>query len=540
MKLPKINLSLNTTLDKEFFITDTDDIGFANSQVKQIDKRLKTKQVQKLKPWERFLNTNIYSSLNKTNRELIKDKKRKIKNNSLSFNWNNQNYFNNTELDNILRCEEIKKQVKIKYDIKYKFKEPNTSISNFVSTRNETFLTNKMINILKQGKNDILNKQENREKSLKYENKSLDKDIDKFNEFTMKLKKKTQENEILLNKVIADNKNLVDLYKKQLQEYNSTVYDVYKNLKLISDYKHYASFIHKILGGDSEILHCDLIEELSFNEFKNGDIFAITKKILKKTKNIINSKSINVINEYMNLNDEITINSFDNSFKSMEQKIIKKFVEKEGILTEIEEIIRKGKNEENEKRRKYDELYRDYKNQMKELDERKDEINKIHLTPDEISKTEFDYELLKDIYSLLFGNFRKTSESKELKAENAYDMYKEVVSPIVKEIYNKEEKVNNLIKLMEEYEKDNKVIFNKVLIRRKLENRAWKIFQEKELIKIKENLRRKKYNNKMKKVIFKGRYKYNSPITPETTKFNLNRVIKTEMNISDFNMLNYN
>ena len=287
-------------------------------------------------------------------------------------------------------------------------------------------------------------------------------------------------------------------------------------------------------------MHCNLIEDLGFNDFKNRDIFAITKKILKKTKNIISSKSINVINEYMNLNDEITINSFDNSFKSMEQKIIKKFIEKEDYITEIEDIIRKGKNEANEKRRKYDELYRDYENQMKELNERKGEINKIHLTPDEISKIEFDYELLKDIYSLLFGNFRKTLELKELKVENAYDMYKEVVSPIVKEIYDKEEKVNNLIKLMEEYEKDNNALFNKVLIRRKLENRAWKLFQEKELIKIKENIRRKKYNNKMKKVIFKGRYKYNSPITPEATKSNLNRVTKTEMNISDLNMLNYN
>ena len=67
MKLPKIKLNLNSTLDNELFLTDADDIGFARSQIKQIDNRIKFKQVQNLKPWERYINNNIYSSLNKYN-----------------------------------------------------------------------------------------------------------------------------------------------------------------------------------------------------------------------------------------------------------------------------------------------------------------------------------------------------------------------------------------------------------------------------------------------------------------------------------------
>ena len=142
----------------------------------------------------------------------------------------------------------------------------------------------------------------------------------------------------------------------------------------------------------------------------------------------------------------------------------------------------------------------------------------------------------KDIYFLLFGNHKK---AKELKAENAYDMFRDVVSPIIKEIYSKEEKINNLIKLMSQYEKENKFIFNKVLTRRKLENRALKLFHEKELIQAKEDLRRKNYNFKMRKIIIKGRYKYNSPITPEPTKSNFKRINITQMNINDYNMLEY-
>ena len=534
-KLPRIKLSLNTTVDNDFYSRETDDIGFANNQISQIDKRIQIKQFQKLKPWERFINTNIYSSsLDKKNRLILKDKKRKIKNNSMNFNWNNQNIFNKTEVDNIIRCEEIQKQMKIKYDIKYKYREPNTSVSDFVTTRNETFLANKMINILKEEKKNILKKKESYENSLKYENKALDKDIDKFNDFTIKLKRKTQESDILLNKVIIDNKNLVDLYKKQLQEYNSTVYEVYKHIKLISNFKYYASFIHKLLGGDNDILHCDLMEDLSFNEFKNSDIFAITKNIIKKTKNIINNKSTNKINEYMNLEDSFTMNTFDNSFKTMEEKIIKIFIEKQKYISEKENIIRKGKNDQKEKKIKYDELHGDYDSQKKDLDERMQEFIKVYLKPEE--KEKIDYELLKDIYFLLFGNHKK---AKELKAENAYDMFRDVVSPIIKEIYSKEEKINNLIKLMSQYEKENKFIFNKVLTRRKLENRALKLCHEKELIQAKEDLRRKNYNFKMRKIIIKGRYKYNSPITPEPTKSNFKRINITQMNINDYNMLEY-
>ena len=549
MKLPRIKFTLNSTINNEFFLTDTDDIGFARNQVNQIDYRIRTKHVQDLKPWERFIDNNIYSSLDRKNRFLIKDKKKKIRNNSLSFNWNNQNIFNKSEIDNILKCEEIKKQIKIKYDIKYKYKEPNITVSNFISTRNETFLTNKIINILKEKKNTIQKKQENYEKALKYENKSLDKDIDKFNEFTIRLKKKNEENDLFLLKTITDNKNLVELYKKQLQEYNSTIYEVYKYIKLIGNLKQYAAFIHKLLGGDNEILHYDLIDNINFKEFKNRDISHITKNIIKKTKKIINNDDSdkhldNNINDdfYLNLDDSMTINNFDLSFKTMEEKIIKKFIEKQRYVSEKEAIIRKENYEEEEKKKKYNEFKKDYDAQKSELDNEIKDYNKIFLTPEEKGMIEYYYELLKDIYNTLFGNLRKAKEFKEIKefnADNAHDMNKEVVSPILKEIYSKEVKINNLIEIMEENEKENNIVFNKVLTRRKLENRAMKLYNERELMKIKEIMQRKKYNNKMKKIIFKGRYKYNPPITPESNQSKLNRVNKTDMNVSDFNLMIY-
>ena len=154
MKLPKIKLTLNPILTTELFYTDTDDIGFARNQINRINNRIRTEQENKLKPWERY-NNNIYSSLNKNNRLIINETKRKIKNNSLSFNWNNQTIFNKTEIDNIKASEQIKKQVKTKSEIKYKFKEPYITTSSFIETRHETFLTNKMINILLEEKKKL-------------------------------------------------------------------------------------------------------------------------------------------------------------------------------------------------------------------------------------------------------------------------------------------------------------------------------------------------------------------------------------------------
>jgi hypothetical protein len=532
MKLPKIKLTLNPTITDELFYVDTDDIGFARNQINRIDNRIKSEQENKLKPWERYINNNIYSSLNKNNRMIINEKRRKIKNDSLSFNWNNQNIFNKTEIENIKASEQIKKQVKTKSQIKYKFHEPYITTSSFLETRHDTFLTNKMINILMEEKKNIKKTQDSYENSLKLENKLLDKDIEKFNDFTNKYKNKEKEDDGLYLKVVMDNKNLVELYKKQLQDYNSTVYEVYKYLKLINNLKHYAAFIHKVLGGDNDILHCDLIENMNFKDFKDYDILSITHKILKKTKNLLKNKDENLIN----LEDTDIVNNVYLSFKELEEKIIKKFVEKQKLLFEKNEITRLGEIEEEEKKKKYDNFYYDYNQQKQELDNKIKDFNNIYLTPEEKEMIGYYNELLADIYQTLFNC---PHDTKTILMENESDIYRQIVCSIMKEIYKKEERINHLIKNIQECENENKTIFNKVLNKRKLENRALRLFQEKELIKLKDNLKVIKYNNKMRKIIIKGRYKYNYHNTPEVKKNNVKKINLTEMNINDLNLLTY-
>ena len=192
-----------------------------------------------------------------------------------------------------------------------------------------------MIKILKDKQDKIIKKQENYSKALRHEILLLDKDIIKFDKFTIAIDKKRKEEEALINKGIAENKNLVDLYKKLLQDYNGTIYEIYKILKSMSEFQTYANFVHKLLGGDNEILHCELIGNINFKDFKNYDILLITQKILDKTKNLLTTETER---DY-----KTEIHNFDLSFKDMENKLIKLFMEKHEYETEITDIKKKEK-----------------------------------------------------------------------------------------------------------------------------------------------------------------------------------------------------
>ena len=317
-----------------------------------------------------------------------------------------------------------------------------------------------------------------------------------------------------------------------MQEYNSTIYEVYKYIKLIENLKHYAKFIHELLGGDNDILHCNLEENISFKDFKNKDIFSITQKIIKTSKNLLNNDKLS--NEF-DLNDPITINNFDLSFKMLEKKIMKVFIQKEKYMSEMTERERKENLSKEVEQKKCDILQQGYDVQKKELDSKLLDFNKITYSTEENEQLKYFFELLIDIYSLLFG---KTQGLKDLKIENANDVYKSIVIPVEREITKKETIINNLTKNLQNYSKENNALFTKILLKRKAENRALKLFKEKQLIKFNDEIRNKKLNEKMKRSIIKGRYKYNLTSPPKTSKHSLNKIIKNDID-SDYYMLIY-
>ena len=527
MELPKIKNSSNLDLNDEFLLTQPDDVCFTLGQLKQLGNKIKTRKERNLKLWEKK-NNNIYTSYDNKSKLLIKSKKDK-KYQTKSLDWKNMNIFNQLEISDIEAGDEIKKQVKVKYNIKYKYKDKYQTLSDFVSTKNDTFLANNMIQILKNKKNHLIKNEENYSQSLRHEILLLDKDIDKFDDYVMKVEKKKKENESLLAKRIVNNKNLVDLYKKTLQDYNSTLYEIYKILKSMNEYKIYAKFIHKLLGGDNDILHTELIGNVNFKDFKNYDIYSITQKILKKTKNLLNSQTRKDFGK--------EVHNFDLSFKDMEDKLTRLFFQKYELETEINDTIKEVEKIRQIKKKKYDELYSHYEKLLSELKKSTSEYNKISMTPGEEDIIKYNYALLIEIYSFLFPKSIENKNIKELKVENAYDLKKDVVLPITSELNKLEDRVNSLLNSMEECCNENNTLFEPILNKRKNENRALKLLQEKNIIKMKEELKVKKYENKKRKIIIKDRHKYNLKIPHKNIEIKPNKFIKTEMNFNDYNYL---
>jgi len=527
MKLPKIKDSSNLSLNDEIFLTQSDDVCFALIQLKQLRKKIKTKNEKNTKLWEKK-NHNIYTSYDNRSKFLIKSKKEK-KNQIKSFDWRNQNIFNQSEISSIEAGEEIKKQVKIKYAIKYKYKDRCQTLTDFVSTKNDTFLSNTMIQILKDRKNHMIKNEQNYSKSLRKEILLLDKDINKFDDFVVNIEKKKKIDEALLAKKILDNKNLVDLYKKSLQEYNSTLYEIFKIMKSINEFKIYAKFIHKLLGGDNDILHTELIENITFRDFKNLDVHSITQKIFKNTKNLSDAKETKDFTK--------NIHNFNLTFKDMEDKLTKLFFTKHDYQTEINDTIKEREKIKIIKQKKYDELNSLYEKLLNELKESTDEYKKISIIPEEEDIIKFNYKLLIEIYSFLFPKNIEVKNIKELKVENAYDLKGDVVLPITSELNKLEEKVNYLLNSMEECSNENSELFEGFLIKRKNENRALRLLYEKNIIKMKEEMKIKKYDNKMRKIIIKDRHKYNLKIPHKDTKFKREKYIKTTTNFNDYNYL---
>ena len=353
----------------------------------------------------------------------------------------------------------------------------------------------------------------------------------KFDDYTLTLDKNKKEHEELLNQRIVENKNLVSLYKKLLQEYNSTIYDIYKILMSMNELKIYAKFVHKLLGGDNEILHCELIGNINFKDFKNYDINAVIQKVLKKTNNLLNAPK--------NRDYKSEIHNFDLSFKDMEDKLVKLFLEKHEYETEISDIKKEGKTINDKRQKKYDLLKENYESLLNEKNESIQEYNKISLTMEEEEIIKYNYSLLIEIHSFLFPQSSTTKNLKELKVENAFDLKSEVVSPIISELNNLQDKVDELLKTMEDCSNDNDELFESILNKRKNENRALKLLQEKNIIKIKEMIKIKKYKSKLKKIIIKGRNKYNFKLPKKNIKIKPNIILKTEINSDDLNLLYY-
>ena len=519
INLPKISSckSLNNNLNsindsnfeskKETFLTiTTDDIGFALGQNFVIDKKIENIKEFNSKPWETATNNNIYSPLWESNKNLLKQVKNKIKLEPNKFNSfaikSHKRYFG-PETQNIFKSYSTSKNLKFKDELKKKYSSLNPNVRGIISNIRKICYNNFVLDLLKDERIKINEKEIGYQKALKYENKVLNNDIKNFENYKSQEKEKLKKRETELIRAINDNSGLFEIMKQKLQEHRIIIGDIKKVLKNIIKFKGYGLFLYKILGFDyKDLERCNLGEnKIKSNTLSEPEINQIIKKIFSQIK-ILFDTSYEELVEDLN-HDPLKIYTI---IKSKEKIILKLMTEKDNITYDINSNIQEYKKELQNYQNKYDIYMSEY---LVYLEEFEKESKKLDLIEPNQKILDFHNYLIDLFYEL--KNFLYKDEKQKTFNKDDFLIYSNLVIPTIKELKSKELYINKLMEEMEYYELHDNKLFSKIINIRKKENKMKKINEEKRLLALKDNERNAKILNKYNQIIITGKYKYKMP-----------------------------
>ena len=519
INLPKISSckSLNNNLNsindsnfeskKETFLTiTTDDIGFALGQNFVIDKKIENIKEFNSKPWETATNNNIYSPLWESNKNLLKQVKNKIKLEPNKFNSfaikSHKRYFG-PETQNIFKSYSTSKNLKFKDELKKKYSSLNPNVRGIISNIRKICYNNFVLDLLKDERIKINEKEIGYQKALKYENKVLNNDIKNFENYKSQEKEKLKKRETELIRAINDNSGLFEIMKQKLQEHRIIIGDIKKVLKNIIKFKGYGLFLYKILGFDyKDLERCNLGEnKIKSNTLSEPEINQIIKKIFSQIK-ILFDTSYEELVEDLN-HDPLKIYTI---IKGKEKIILKLMTEKDNITYDINSNIQEYKKELQNYQNKYDIYMSEY---LVYLEEFEKESKKLDLIEPNQKILDFHNYLIDLFYEL--KNFLYKDEKQKTFNKDDFLIYSNLVIPTIKELKSKELYINKLMEEMEYYELHDNKLFSKIINIRKKENKMKKINEEKRLLALKDNERNAKILNKYNQIIITGKYKYKMP-----------------------------
>ena len=550
--LPNISSLNKNSLNKSVFMTITDDIGFAKMQIDKINQSIVKEGENELKPWFKKMNNNIYICNGKTNYQIMKELNKKfkiIKNNKdiKKINWSKQSYYNRKELNNIFNGYNISKKIMNKYEVKRKVKDRGFYLDEFISQTKNISMENLKLNLLKSEKDKIFIKENQYEKALEYEKKSLEKDIENFDSFKLEVKRKMKDDEMKLIKLIQNNKLLYETNKKLSHEYKYTIEEIIRYIKLIINYKSYADFIHKLLGGGSKVLNINLNQYINFRNWSEKDLDKYIKNVLKELNIFIielafDEKTVDILSDNSRL---------DNLFKIMEENILKVVEEKEDFEKEEKKIMEENMNNYNKLMKDYENNKIKYELYLKELEEEEKKVGNITADPqleDYYSEMNF---LLEDLCNYVntinkifnISDINNTRESfnstlSKVGTETQF-LYSKKLQNCLNDLKLKEFIIEDLInEINEDVKKDpqlTKIIMSQV----RLENRIEKTEKEKKIKQIEEFNKKQKIINKIGQFIVKEKFKYKEQIPYHIIKQRRKNIIKYIPESTESNLLFY-
>lgn len=534
-KLPSKHRSLSN-INRNISSQETDDSLFALSQIKNMD-RLIEKRINKKVVWKQKAR-NIYDENTSRNSQKIKSIKNNLhlarfedsKNFDLKNEINRKKYFPIEKVQVINDARNIVKN--IEYE-KYKnkstknfFVKKRVDIHSFVVQNREICLKNNMIKILQKESDRIKQKEIDYSVALKNADIGIKKDEEAFAQFIVQHQILTKQKEL----EVEDAKRIKKRCLEALYQINIMMrikYDeVERIIKNIISYYSYAEFIHRIIGN---------------NTMKNINITKLmskpTRNRAKDTKYLIDTafELFGFLLDKNNSNN--TMLDFDAEqmtylFNSLEQAIMKKIMERDFIIKEMETqnnisdlIFLQNKKSQHEE-------------ELTFLNNGLNYLNKLYQPLNEeyeknLKKAE---NYIKDIFSLLQEE-KDIIGYKEPDDIDKDDFCKQTFY-LLNQVENKVVFYINEIDNIELNQKENDDTFKIIIEQVRNENKRIKIKNSKKLLENLEEEKLNKIKERMSKIPIKYQFEYIPPWILKNR--NKNKKIKTTDEDKDKQLLYYN
>ena len=493
----------NTSISTTFLTNSSDDINFALNQIKKLksDLNLSLKHTKKI--WE-ITPENIYENHGQNNHNLLTNIHLKTKDyNKIDpikrIDWANQRYYTNEQASKIFDSLQILKQSQRKNESKKYSKTPYTDLKTFTQQSKEICLNNMFIDLILEEKKKINDEIEEKNYVLQKELKNLNKDIELFDNFKMKLNKKNKTIEKQLLKVQNENKKLFEIKRKLNSEHRILLDEMEKTIRSIINMKHYATFTNNILDG--KIVNEEENENLKM-EIKNNKELELEEFCQTLEKNFENFELKN--------KEDLDEDNFYYMFLMMENKILNNIKIKENYDYELKDI----KNEfkivvEIDLLKKLKLIEDEYQMYLKEKIKLEKEINDINYTKNNF----FQYceELLFDFETSILTSKEINNYKNEFNKNNIL----KTIPMITNKLNSLENLINFHINNLNECEKEDALLLNDVCVKNKKALRIELYLKNIKQEKINLELKRKSFENKLNHNFMTGRGRDKLPVPPK-------------------------
>ena len=521
-KLPELRL-------QKVLITEPDDKGFAKDQCDKIVNRIMNQKQLQLKPWEKEC-YNIYASSGRSNHQILQNLKMKIRSKTINMDDNSSNdLYSKEQMNTINNSIKLSRQLKLNSKIRKKIKLPLGSLKTYILETKQIFKNKIISDIARKDQEKIFRKQNEYDRALKQEIKTLNKDILQFELYVTNEMFERNQKFKYFNTIENKKKSLLEEIKELSQEYHTLKANIQKMLRYINEKKIYVNFVNKLLGGEAKLENLNL-DRINIQKMKQSELHLLVNEVKDEMEknNIEENIFITATDEELMEN----INKMDIVFKIMEEKILKTLSNKEKIRYELISLKENQKKIKEELDFKISEVEKEYQTLMKEYLEEKDNANFKSHSPEDYNF--FIRNLLIDFFQYINPDLDKNKEDID-----EYNIIDKVVKPAIASIKNDEDKIDDFLSNLEKYSIEDPEVFNKCINKIKNENKLAKYIRDKDKREFESKLKNTKIMEKYNRIFVKERNKFKMLEPLSIFRKNKNIIKESKTESTDYKLMYY-